>query len=83
MDLLATFYKTSVFNSDLSSWNVERVENMQSTFGYATSFNSYVEFLKKSDNVDDAVSDWVGEVADRRIGKFGGNCEVQLIWYWY
>ena len=42
---------------------------------------SYVEFLK-SDNVDGTVvSDWVGEVADRRIGKFGGNCEVQLIWY--
>ena len=40
---------------------------------------SYVEFLK-SDNAS-GVSDWVGEVADRRIGQFGGNCEVQLIWY--
>ena len=38
-----------------------------------------VEFLRRDSAA--GVSDWVGEVADRRIGQFGGNCEVQLIWY--
>jgi len=38
---------------------------------------SYVQFLEQ----EGEVLDWIGEVADRRIGKFGGNCEVQLIWY--
>ncbi|BAV94760.1 BspA family leucine-rich repeat surface protein [Ichthyobacterium seriolicida] len=38
-DLSETFYGARVFNSDISNWNVSKVENMSKMFYYADVFN--------------------------------------------